>query len=59
MLKGGTRFDVQLDEAHARKLRALAARTHVNPDALARSLLSTARSAMSGSASLVRVAFPV
>jgi len=42
MLKGGTRFDVQLDEAHARKLRALAARTHVNPDALARSLLSTA-----------------
>lgn len=37
-----TRFNVQLDEAHAAKLRALADRTHVNPGTLARSLLSTA-----------------
>jgi hypothetical protein len=38
----GTRFNIQLDERHARKLRALAERTHVNPGTLARSLLSTA-----------------
>ena len=37
-----TRFNVQLDEEHAAKLRALAARTHVNPGTLARSLLATA-----------------
>jgi hypothetical protein len=38
----GTRFNIKLDERHARKLRALAERTHVNPGTLARSLLSTA-----------------
>jgi len=37
-----TRFNVQLDEAHAAKLRAIASRTHMNPGTLARSLLSTA-----------------
>ena len=37
-----SRFNVQLDEEHAAKLRALAARTHVNPGTLARSLLATA-----------------
>lgn len=37
-----SRFNVQLDEEHAVKLRALASRTHVNPGTLARSLLSTA-----------------
>lgn len=37
-----TRFNIQLDEAHAAKLRALADRTHVAPGTLARSLLSTA-----------------
>lgn len=37
-----SRFNVQLDEHHAIKLRALAARTHVNPGTLARSLLATA-----------------
>lgn len=42
MTSGGTRFNVQLDERHARKLRALADRTHVNPGTLARALLSTA-----------------
>ncbi len=36
------RFNVQLDEEHAAKLRTLAARTHVNPGTLARSLLATA-----------------
>lgn len=42
MVEGGARFNVQLDEPHARKLRELAERTHVNPGTLARSLLSTA-----------------
>lgn len=42
MADGGTRFNVQLDERHAMKLRALAERTHVNPGTLARSILSTA-----------------
>jgi hypothetical protein len=42
MTDSGTRFNVQLDEHRARKLRALAERTHVNPGTLARSLLSTA-----------------
>lgn len=42
MADAGTRFNVQLDEHHAMKLRALAARTHVNPGTLARSLLSMA-----------------
>jgi hypothetical protein len=42
MAKRATRFNVQLDERHARKLHELAARTHVNPGTLARSLLSTA-----------------
>lgn len=37
-----SRFNVQLDEEHAIKLRALAARTHVNAGTLARSLLATA-----------------
>jgi len=37
-----TRFNVQLDEPYAAKLRALASRTHMNPGTLARSLLSTA-----------------
>ena len=36
------RFNVQLDEEHAVRLRTLAARTHVNPGTLARSLLATA-----------------
>lgn len=38
----GNRFNVQLDERHARKLRSLAERTHMNPGTLARSLLCTA-----------------
>lgn len=38
----GARFNVQLDDRHAMKLRVLAERTHVNPGTLARSLLSTA-----------------
>jgi hypothetical protein len=42
MADAGTRFNVQLDEHHALKLRALAERTHVNPGTLARSLLSMA-----------------
>ena len=42
MSDAGARFNVQLDERHARKLRALAERTHMNPGTLARSLLSTA-----------------
>ncbi len=42
MADGATRFNVQLDERHARKLRELAERTHVNPGTLARSLLSAA-----------------
>ncbi|TVR57421.1 MAG: hypothetical protein EA421_01075 [Gemmatimonadales bacterium] len=36
------RFNLQLDDIRAAKLRALAKRTHVNPGTLARSLLSTA-----------------
>jgi hypothetical protein len=36
------RFNLQLDDERAAKLRALAERTHVNPGTLARSLLSTA-----------------
>jgi hypothetical protein len=42
MSESTTRFNVQLDPEHAAKLRALAARTHVNAGTLARSLLSTA-----------------
>lgn len=42
MAETGNRFNVQLDERHASKLRALAERTHVNPGTLARSLLSMA-----------------
>jgi hypothetical protein len=42
MADAGTRFNVQLDARHARKLRSLAERTHVNPGTLARSLLSMA-----------------
>ena len=42
MPDAGARFNVQLDERHAAKLRALAERTHVNPGTLARSLLSMA-----------------
>jgi hypothetical protein len=42
MEKITTRFNVQLDERHARKLHALAERIHVNPGTLARSLLTTA-----------------
>lgn len=41
-MSSSTRFNVQLDEVRATKLRALAERTHVNPGTLARSLLSTA-----------------
>jgi len=37
-----TRFNVQLDERYATKLRELAEQTHVNPGTLARSLLSAA-----------------
>lgn len=37
-----TRFNVQLDEKHADKLRRLADRSHVQPGTLARSLLSAA-----------------
>lgn len=36
------RFNIQLDEKYATKLKALASRTHVQPGTLARSLLSTA-----------------
>jgi predicted transcriptional regulator len=36
------RFNIQLDDEHATKLRDLAERTHVNPGTLARSLLSQA-----------------
>jgi hypothetical protein len=36
------RFNLQLDDMRAAKLRALAERTHVHPGTLARSLLSTA-----------------
>jgi len=36
------RYNIQLDEEHSAKLEALAARTHVQPGTLARSLLSTA-----------------
>jgi hypothetical protein len=42
MADAGTRFNVQFDERHAMRLRALAERTHVNPGTLARSLLSMA-----------------
>lgn len=42
MADAGARFNVQLDDRHARKLRALAERTHVNPGTLARSLLCAA-----------------
>lgn len=42
MTQPATRFNVLLDEEHAAKLHALAARTHVNPGTIARSLLSTA-----------------
>jgi len=41
-MSSSTRFNVQLDEVRAAKLRALAERTHMNPGTLARSLLSTA-----------------
>lgn len=37
-----TRFNVTLDSEHAAKLARLAARTHVQPGTLARSLLSQA-----------------
>jgi predicted transcriptional regulator len=36
------RFNIQLDDERAAKLRELAERTHVNPGTLARSLLSQA-----------------
>jgi predicted transcriptional regulator len=36
------RFNIQLDDARASKLRELAERTHVNPGTIARSLLSQA-----------------
>jgi len=36
------RFNVLLDDEHAARLRSLAARTHLSPGTLARSLLSTA-----------------
>ena len=42
MAESGARFNVQLDDRYARKLRALAERTHVNPGTLARSLLCAA-----------------
>ena len=42
MSEQNCRFNIQMDEEHAAKLRALAARTHVNPGTLARSLLATA-----------------
>jgi hypothetical protein len=42
MAEAGTRFNVQLDEGRAQKLRALAQRTHVPPGTLARALLCTA-----------------
>jgi predicted transcriptional regulator len=38
----GKRFNIQLDDEHTEKLEALAARTHVQPGTLARSLLSVA-----------------
>lgn len=42
MATPNARFNIQLEERHAQKLRDLAARTHVNPGTLARSLLMTA-----------------
>ena len=36
------RFNIQLEDEYAARLRELAARTHVNPGTLARSLLSQA-----------------
>lgn len=42
MSNQGVRFNIQLDDEHAQKLRALASRAHINPGTLARSLLSTA-----------------
>jgi predicted transcriptional regulator len=42
MAERTTRFNIQLDDRRAMKLRELAQRTHVNPGTLARSLLSTA-----------------
>ena len=42
MANPARRVNVTLDEAHARKLSLLAARTHVQEGTLARSLLSTA-----------------
>jgi hypothetical protein len=41
MPDSATRFNVQLDEERAEKLRRLAARAHLHPGTLARSLLST------------------
>ena len=38
----GKRYNIQLDEEHSARLEALAARIHVQPGTLARSLLSTA-----------------
>lgn len=42
MASVGARFNIQLDERRAHKLRVLAERTHVPPGTLARSLLCTA-----------------
>lgn len=36
------RYNIQLDDEHSTKLESLAARTHVQPGTLARSLLATA-----------------
>jgi hypothetical protein len=41
-LQMGKRYNIQLDEERSARLEALAARTHVQPGTLARSLLSTA-----------------
>jgi len=38
----GKRYNIQLDEERSARLEAIAARTHVQPGTLARSLLSTA-----------------
>jgi hypothetical protein len=42
MARGGSRFDVTLDEIHAAKLRLLAERTHTQEGTLASSLLAHA-----------------
>lgn len=50
-----TRLEVQLGPEHAAKLRLLAARTHVNPETLAGSLLAMALDHEPDAASIVAI----